>query len=429
MTAPLPTWNLELGTLNSRRLRRARGAYTLAEMLIVVTIMVMLVAITLPTVKRVMEDSGTREASRQLNAYFAMAKARAVQTGRPCGIFMVCEPPLGVTDPAITTPLTWPVRQVTKMFLAEVPPPFCGGTTGARGRIRPSISLITTPTTYSFYPLYSHPTNGWIPDPTEIIILQSLIAPGEEFAVRFDYKGPWFICVRDLVSGEFIYESPTRAGTTQSGSPYPLPAEVNNISTTISGSAYQIVRMPRRIGNPLEMPAGTCIDMVYSGVGPSSTGFYLPGAPATLAYVSSLAVMFSPDGNIDRLYLASKGDMASFVPPTTIHFLIGKIEKLNLPGGTNSTNATGLNMYDPATSNLADPLALWVSVARTSGVVITSDNQPPVVEPGSLSPTNIVLFPGSPQRQVLDPSQGAAQSIYLSYCRQLATNREQAKGQ
>ena len=41
-----------------------RSAYTLVEMLIVVTIMIMLVAAALPMAKKVMDGSQTREASR-----------------------------------------------------------------------------------------------------------------------------------------------------------------------------------------------------------------------------------------------------------------------------------------------------------------------------------------------------------------------------
>src|SRR4051812_48885959 len=65
-------------------LKSARRAYTLAEMLIVITIMIMLVAAALPVAKKVMDGSQVREASRQLNAYLAMARTRTLQTGRPC---------------------------------------------------------------------------------------------------------------------------------------------------------------------------------------------------------------------------------------------------------------------------------------------------------------------------------------------------------
>src|SRR5438132_13774810 len=107
-------------------------------MLVVVTIMIMLVAVTLPVAKKVMDGSQTREASRQLNAYFAMAKARALHTGRPCGIyFPFPNAPLGTVDPtyasmpAAIAQTYWPVRQVTQMYLAEIPPPYSGGTSNS----------------------------------------------------------------------------------------------------------------------------------------------------------------------------------------------------------------------------------------------------------------------------------------------------------
>src|SRR4051794_6546336 len=118
-----------------------RSAYTLAEMLIVVTIMIMLVAAALPVAKKVMDGSQVREASRQLNAYFAMAKARALHTGRPCGLYFAFNSPLGLTPEANLgmTPQQlasyWPVRQVTQVYLAEIPAPYSGGTSNARGRI------------------------------------------------------------------------------------------------------------------------------------------------------------------------------------------------------------------------------------------------------------------------------------------------------
>jgi hypothetical protein len=142
--------------------------------------------------------------------------------------------------------------------------------------------------------------------------------------------------------------------------------------------------------------------------------------------------MFSPDGNIDRLYVASKTDMLNYVPFTTVHFLVGKTEKVNDPRGDNQVNAAGFNMYDPESSNLADQQALWVSVARTSGLVITSENQPPTADPASLTKTNIILNPGTPkQTQPYSPTSEAdalvrgGYSTFLTFCRHLATNREQ----
>src|SRR5436309_10083808 len=109
-----------------QNLKSARRAYTLAEMLIVITIMIMLVAAALPVAKKVMDGSQVREASRQLNAYLAMARTRTLQTGRPCGIFFAFNQPL-VPDPfeqTLNQPAQfksyWPVRQTTQMYLSEI---------------------------------------------------------------------------------------------------------------------------------------------------------------------------------------------------------------------------------------------------------------------------------------------------------------------
>src|SRR4051812_4305838 len=106
ITSPITPFGINKMMLLIQRLHRRsarRPSYTLAEMLIVMTIMLMLVVITLPAVKNLMQDGNVREASRQLNAYFAMAKARAVQTGRPCGVMMICDLPLGLQEPASAT--------------------------------------------------------------------------------------------------------------------------------------------------------------------------------------------------------------------------------------------------------------------------------------------------------------------------------------
>jgi prepilin-type N-terminal cleavage/methylation domain-containing protein len=435
-----------------------RGGYTLAEMLIVMTIMLMLVVVALPAVKRVMEDGNVREASRQLNAYFAMAKARALQTGRPCGVMMMCDPVLGITEPnpgGSVVP-NWPTKQITKMYLAEVPPPYSGGTIGARGRIM-ATTLTTAPLTYEFVPLAP---GGFTLDTSERSILASLLQVGETFLVRFDLQGAWYACQYYIDSTgvpRFVFQSPggsgippvgiiilpstIHQGVTSTNSVTPLPPSMAVASHP--GYPYQIIRMPRRIGNPLELTAGTCIDVAYCGVGPTNGptntlqyGMYdpapsgtmtaaalFPGSPPAPKRLQAITVMFTPGGGIDSVFLNN----LPFSPPTTVHFLLGRADKLNDPFGSSSVSATGLNMFDPEASNLSDPKSLWVSIARSTGNVNTSDNLPP---PGSNpSPTNLLLFENTTREQPINPGTNAGQITYLAYCRQLATNREQMRGQ
>jgi hypothetical protein len=419
-------------------------------MLIVMTIMLLLMVVALPAVKRVMEDGNVREASRQLNAYFAMAKARALQTGRPCGVMMICDPVLGITEPnpgGSTIP-PWPTKQITQMYLAEVPPPYSGGTIGAKGRIMPPFQVAGT---YSFHPLTAA---GAYDSGAEMPILDSLIEPGEIVLVRFEFKGPWFVCQYVLPSPtatyrELVYQSststpPIPVGMTSTGATTPLPPGMS-LPTGFTGYTYQIARMPRRIGNPLELSSGTCIDVAYCGVGPTNMpsnslgtvavpgGMYdtssmtaaglFPGSPPAPKWLRTITVMFTPGGGIDSVFLNN----LSFSPATTVHFLIGRADRLNDPFGTSNTHASRLNMFDPDASNLANPRSLWVSVSRANGNVVTSDNLPP---PGTnITSSNITLYDNMPQEQPIDPSTRAGQITYLAFCRQLATSREQVRGQ
>lgn len=391
--------------------RDRRSAYTLMELLVVIVIMIMLVAVTLPLAKRVLNDTHVREASRQLNAYFAMAKARATLTGRPCGLFLKCDKPLGYLDPPVAsmTPPYVHIRQVTQIFLAEVPPPYSGSTTGALGRIMPSNTFAGT---YEFNPVKIEiDQNGmavldpvtqeqsYIVDSVELQYLLQIpiIEIGEPFLVRFDFKGPWFRCQRIGPQLRFL-------GTTLNGSSVPFPPAFDKPNH--KGYSYQIVRSPRKVGNPMELPTGTCIDMAYSGMSLASRGFFVDPPQTQPSDLQALTLMFSPSGAMDGIYV----NTSTCTPLGTIHFLIGKVEKVDEPLLTNPGHVSGLNFFDKERSNLADPTSLWVSVGRTTGTVTSSDNAP-----------------GVPKAMINDYSP-AGQAAFLATAREFATGHEQKGG-
>src|SRR5436309_2105231 len=99
----------------------------------------------------------------------------------------------------------------------------------------------------------------------------SLLQANEYFLIRFDYKGPWVICQYIApvakVSPGFMFRAPSAApspvpGATCTGAATPLPPGMLVASTVagttpIPGYSYLIIRMPRRIGNPLQLTPGT----------------------------------------------------------------------------------------------------------------------------------------------------------------------------
>jgi len=315
------------------------------------------------------------------------------------------------------------------MYLAEGPQPFSGSFTGERGRIYYTNS--PTNTIAEFVPLQ---VLSSAPDPSEYLVINSLIPNGEAFFVRFDFKGAWYLCQRQDISGttHYFYQFLTQAGTT-----LPQPPGLALPALTSIGYSYQIVRLPRRIGNAMELPTGTCIDVKYSGVGPTDLpsnqiayGMYpdptiITTPPPGVYPLRRITIMFLPDGGIESVYLNDW----PFQPSTTVHFLIGRADKIianQSALNSSNTHPSTIAMYDPALSNLADPQSLWVSISRSTGNVLTSDNQPPLIDPTTASVSQMNIIIGG-QPQLVNPSQQSAQATYLAYCRMLATNREQAK--
>jgi len=346
----------------------SRGGYTLTELLVVVTILVMLVATALPVARKVMEGNRTREASRMLQAYFAMAKARAVQTGRPCGLFFPFpSPPLGVNDPSTSSwgptqfSQYWPVRHVTQVFLAEIPPPYAGSTT------QTAATVVQVGSAHYLALLTNR--SATTPDPTEMTYLQSLLNPhGEVFLVRFDYKEPWYRFTYDPTGtfpSVFIYGGPVAGLNTPPGYG----------STSIRGGyPFQVLRAPRPVGNALELPRGTCIDMTYSGIGATGSSFLRGVTIGSMA--AGLTVLFTPQGGVDTMYI---NGVPSTPPESSLFFLVGKTEKAGDPHDpTNPISGPWRPSVfaNPDESNLADPDSLWVVVSRGNGQVLTTENLP-----------------------------------------------------
>src|SRR5204863_2459507 len=111
------------------------------------------------------------------------------------------------------------------------------------------------------------------------------------------------------------------------------------------------LRTPRPIGNPLELPRGTCIDVTYSGVGNTQRQFPLP--QGLISPASGLIVMVTPNGSIDCIYVNGSPTKP---PIASLYFLLGKAEKV-----ANPTVASNIALTDPTiftsldNSNLADP--------------------------------------------------------------------------
>lgn len=313
------------------------AGYTLVELLIVIVIALLLMVVSLPTLKSVMEDARPREASRILNTTVFTAKARAAQAGTLAGIEFVYD--------QNALPGT---ARCTQMYMCEIPPIYAGDTTDAR-------VVVTIP-----------PMGPWtlnFPGASANSLSSLLDTTNPQYWIRINHRGPWY-----TVDGSANSIAPTA---------------IRPPTSDPNGYSFQIRRPPVRVGNPVELPKSTAIDMTYSGMGPSGTDFNSTGA--------YLRVLFSPSGHVESYTLAGANPQA---PIGTLHFLIGLAAKV-------SPQASA---FDIEQSNLVDANALWVSVGRTTGIVTTNEN--------AASPPT-----GSPML-----------AAYLQNCRTYATNREQKGG-
>ena len=377
------------GFLDTVNRNRPRGM-TLMELLIVVAVMVILLGAALPLLKIGLAGRRTREASRQLNTYAALAKSRAIELGRPAGLFIDTQ--WLMDDP------TNPVPYASELFLAETPRPYAGDMVDARAWVRPDSSANRFEITFSD----SASLTTTLPT--------ALVQGGESFQIKFDYKGPLYECQRDPNNNDFVitldpaflakFVKPgsdgvwgtANGGTNNDGDDNddgnvndPFEALWVNSDDIILRFPYQIFRQPQKSSaTPMELPRGAVIDLSNSGFGlgkrflrddPAITSTLLPG---TYELVSGpIIIQFGRTGSVPRIDGLTQlvvwtdannqrhENRSPLPPPTaTIHLLLGEIE-------------------DIGPVNLQNPDNLWVSIGHQAGKVTSTEN--------GWTPTNATL--------------------------------------
>jgi hypothetical protein len=261
----------------------------------------------------------------------------------------------------------------TQLNMAEVAPPFTGAFVGARATVEypASVSLSAPPVTSewphefnysSLGELHFWDATGTAPDASTRGWLRQLVANGEIFFIRFDFKGPNYACLRHDAGGNTFFLISLPSGAIPRGTQHVAPPG------DYAGLTYEITRSPSQsIVSPLTLPGDTIIDLTVSGVGlgqhahafdyerPSATP---PDPPAPVI------IMFSPNGQVGFVYV----DNIAKTPTGPIYLLIGRRAKILNPTAPTSPIA------DPELSNLADAENLWVTVNNRTGSITTEDN-------------------------------------------------------
>lgn len=295
-----------------RRARTPRRGATLIELLIVILVMLSVTAVTIPAIAPAMKNRRIREGARMVSVFINAARNRAMETGRPTGIWI--ERQSGIPEAAIT------------LHFCEQPPAYCGDFDDSR------VKIFIWPRPYRAQ-TYSHNT-PYTPLPERVchyLILQPwgthapdldawadaepgkqyLVQEGDRIKINFQTH-PFTLRRRffsDLQGGRWAWYvgEGYNARINHNGgfvSPnqrdddwnfiirwyYGIPEidghwhprftgdGTEDFQNLYRGQSYRIIRRPQKLAaGAIQLPEGVIIDMNYSG----SSGFRMtdPGVP------------------------------------------------------------------------------------------------------------------------------------------------------
>ena len=120
--------------LRSKTTWKARAAFTLVELLIVMAVVVLVAAVTLPSIREMLSDQKVGQAANVVQAYFHAAQSRAEATGRPVAVVL---DRLRYDAGGGVTPEDALVANNTciRLSTGDVFPPYQGDWAGAKGAL------------------------------------------------------------------------------------------------------------------------------------------------------------------------------------------------------------------------------------------------------------------------------------------------------
>jgi len=314
-----------------KRLREQRRGVTLMELLVVATIILIVTAVSVPTIKPMMESQLTKQAGSTVSTYLNRARARAMATGRPCGVTF--EHFAGTYDPAIDFgSASLVLRQV------ETPPYYSGLEQGATVDVYAEDDIFDGDLRLRRVRVNNDSYWG------------ELVGGERGAKIQFNGVGPYY---RLRVVGGYFY--------IQKLPGIDLPI--------LQNATFKVVRDPRpTMTAPIGLPQGAVVDLEWSGT---------DAADGLFALGWNVTVMFSPDGSVD--YVENNG---RYSPSDTIYFLIGRWDRIPALGieqvDPSDPNSEWRPLVEDRLWNYEDPTNAWVSINPTSGLVTTTEVNPPL---------------------------------------------------
>lgn len=359
--------------------RATRRGMTLVELMVVLMIIVIMMGVALPLMRTTVDESRVREGARQLQAFIAVAKATATETGRDCGIWIE----RSAND----------ANAAFEVYLAERPRPYAGDVMNAKAE------LMNHPAPNRGIAVFLLSEVGSM-SPSAI---RPIVQAGD--LIRFGYKGPYYKILSAPVLGPQItigtmtsVQTVTLEFTWQVPHPAPLPilGSLSGTLTKFGSVPFQIIRAPQKSNaRILQLTNGITIDLQHSGIGYGRYSQFdlirgrANASPAPGSTITPVIIMFAPSGNVSEVfYWDVSGELLtppqsptflSVKPSETIGLLVGRVDgREQVEDSVEFPNpidwAWNDNTQSSYSKNLTSFSSNWVTIHPRNGTVTTGLN-------------------------------------------------------
>lgn len=289
----------------------SRSGVTLVEMLTVVAIMMFLLSIAAPLFKTNNDKRMSMDTARAMQGYLQDARARAMTSGRPCGVAFI--------------PFENYPTACIKAQLVETPPLYTGDTytstvTVKKNAKQTNLSLA-----------FKGASERWL-------------QPGN--LIRFGGRGVWYILTAanacDLQNGE---EGPDADYRPWSSGDWTTSFEIQQAPISQASNYLEAVGLTA----PVLTPRGAAIDLRFSGMGANEQINNASQVP--------VLIMFSSTGEVNRFTHVNRPDVT---PPTEkIYMLVGQWHRSLGADFTPEDNKWNYQNYDNC----------WIVIDPATGMV------------------------------------------------------------
>ncbi len=327
-----------------------RRAFTLVEILIVMSLMLVLAGIALPTAKELLSDQKATRAARTIATYIAQARSEAVGKGQHIGV--------RIERLAATENVDYGSTAAVRLQRIAGVPPYSGEVPNARVRI--------TGISFGIASLEFDPADSLL-----VTLHESNDAPvGDGDLIEFpggktfplNFITPY--TAGNPVAATIDLNKPDASATET----FPLGHQVPS-----SGRfAYRIHRAPKvSASNPLSFSRGLAIDLNYSGIG--LVGNQFAPTPLTSPAVNQpIDILFGPDGSVSFVSIDNQGNVGPAIG--MIYLCLGTADGVVEPPDPTvaATTAELFENSDQFRANITNPDSIWIVINPNTGRVVTA---------------------------------------------------------